>query len=195
MHAAASPSSLSSVTEKTSQLLWKHNAPNAATAGVLCSGLLWPRIPFFPPGKRTITSFDKLMHYACMLQQALWRRFSAICVIIQMKITGFVLTHLLCIIESLIVICCAAFCRTRCSSIEAKSTSGWRTSAWSCSLSSPTQYGWPAQRPLETASTTHLDSVSLHYKRFDERFLPPPVRSCFRSGLFVVWFSWDLMRV
>lgn len=51
-------------------------------------------------------------------------------------------------------------CRTRYSSIEGKSMSGWKTSASSCCLSSPMRRGWPAQHPLETTSATHLDSVS-----------------------------------
>lgn len=51
-------------------------------------------------------------------------------------------------------------CRTRFSSIEGKNTSGWKTSASSCCLSSPTPWGWPVQHPLETTSATHLDSVS-----------------------------------
>lgn len=102
------------------------------------------------------------------------RRFWAPCAIMQIKVIGFVLTQenvrmkaalsRRCTSTPLILLSEIFCCRTRCSSTEAKSTSGWKTSAWSCSLSSPTQHGWPAQRPLETTSATHLDSVSLHNK-------------------------------
>lgn len=79
MCAAASPSSLSSATEKTSQVLWKYNARNAASAGVLCCRILWPWIPFFPPGKRMITYFNKLMRRAYAMSWLVETFLSAVC--------------------------------------------------------------------------------------------------------------------